>query len=336
MDYGPIVLMCVSLSECFCCAHEKNRVNRPGKSLFRQINLFCRLAVLISKKNKKINNRTHKEYTNFKCAAVLPDESVPVRSDGLETETFLVNILSAGSLADSSEDKEHLISHRHHVIQCVCVCVTLCLLTRILKKAGHVKHWTKCVCVCVHFSQERSWAEAGWVTRGRREKTRGGGRKGGSERWCSRSKNSAASIPLLPPTLPSAIPPSPSSISSSSLSLMKKRAAGARRGGSEVLLSSTRTSFLSRREERVRPRPTREQRRRRRRRRWREGGRGETERLCMLANKLFLFDVQAPNASSCFVSAWCRKPLDLHSSCPKTGELVMCLQARSTKWPHAL
>lgn len=79
-----------------------------------------------------------------------------------------------------------------------------------------------CVCVCVHFSQERSWAEAGWVTRGRREKTRGGGRKGGSERWCSRSKNSAASIPLLPPTLPSAIPPSPSSISSSSLSLMKK------------------------------------------------------------------------------------------------------------------
>lgn len=107
--------------------------------------------MLISKKKKKkkINNRTHKEYTNFKCAAVLPDESVPVRSDGLETETFLVNILSAGSLADSSEDKEHLISHRHHVIQCVCVCVTLCLLTRILKKARHVKHWTKCVCVCV-------------------------------------------------------------------------------------------------------------------------------------------------------------------------------------------
>lgn len=137
--------------------------------------------MLISKKKKKkkINNRTHKEYTNFKCAAVLPDESVPVRSDGLETETFLVNILSAGSLADSSEDKEHLISHRHHVIQCVCVCVTLCLLTRILKKAGHVKHWTKCA--CVHFSQERSWAEAGRVTRGRREKTRGG-REEGSER----------------------------------------------------------------------------------------------------------------------------------------------------------
>lgn len=76
----------------------------------------------VKKNNKKIDNRTHKEYTNFKCAAVLPDESVPVRSDGLETETFLVNILSADSLADSSEDKEHLISHRHHVIQCVCVC----------------------------------------------------------------------------------------------------------------------------------------------------------------------------------------------------------------------
>lgn len=143
-----------------------------------------------------------------------------------------------------------------------------------------------CVCVCSFFS--RTLVGRGRASNeGRREKTRGGGRKGGSERWCSRSKNSAASIPLLPPTLPSAIPPSPSSISSSSLSLMKKRAAGARRGGFEVLLSSTRTSFLSRREERVRPRPTREQRRRRRGRRGDGGREGEGKQrgcACLLTN----------------------------------------------------
>lgn len=240
----------------------------------------------VKKNNKKIDNRTHKEYTNFKCAAVLPDESVPVRSDGLETETFLVNILSAGSLADSSEDKEHLISHRHHVIQCVCVC-DFVPSDPDPKESRACEALDKvCVCVCVHFSQERSWAEAGRVTRGEGRRRGGGGRKGGSERWCSRSKNSAASIPLLPPTLPSAIPPSPSSISSSSLSLMKKRAAGARTGGFEVLLSSTRTSFLSRREERVRPRPTREQRRRRRGRRggWREGEGKQRGCACLLTN----------------------------------------------------
>lgn len=70
-----------------------------------------------------------------------------------------------------------------------------------------MKQWTNCecvwavygcVCACVsehaHFSQECSWLEAGPVTRGD-----GRRRGGGSEWWCSRSKNSTASIPLLPP-----------------------------------------------------------------------------------------------------------------------------------------
>lgn len=125
----------------------------------------------------------------------MPDESVPVRSDGLETETFLVNILSAGSLADSSEDKEHLISHRHHVIQCVCVC-DFVPSDPDPKESQACEALDKvCVCVCVHFSQERSWAEAGRVTRGEGRRRGGeGGREGASD--------DAAGLKIAPPPYP--------------------------------------------------------------------------------------------------------------------------------------
>lgn len=140
-------------------------------------------------KRNKIDDRTRKENTRIHklqvcCSFAQWKWSAPVRSEGLETETFLVNILSTGSLADSSERIKNILHPTD--IMWFSVCETLCFLTRILKKAGHVKQWAHSVFWRTLMGRGRASNE------GRREKTRRG--EGASD--------DAAGLKIAPPPYP--------------------------------------------------------------------------------------------------------------------------------------
>lgn len=109
---------------------------------------------------------------------------------------------------------------------CLCVCAAMLVcahfLTWVVKPALWSSGQTACIWavyawVCVSERAPFSWRMLVGIGRasneGRWEKTRG------REQWCSRSKNSTASMPLLPPMLLFAYPlhnPTISSFSSSS------------------------------------------------------------------------------------------------------------------------